>query len=450
VGEGARTLLTGWGRTAPSAAELRSVGDRAELGALQSTGPPRGVIARGLGRSYGDPAQNAGGRVLDLTGLTRILALDGERGLVHAEAGLAIDRLLRTVVPLGWFVPVTPGTRYVTLGGAFAADVHGKNHHVDGSFAEHVTGLDLVTPDGRHRWLTPSGDARLFWATAGGMGLTGIIASIELRLRPISSAWMSVDTERARDLDDLLGRLNGDDHRIPYSVAWFDGVASGGRLGRGVITRGRHAEADELPRGVEDPLRFAPSSRRSVPPIFPPGMLNRASVAAFNECWYRRAPRARTDELQPLHTFFHPLDGVGGWNHIYGPRGFLQYQFVVPLTEVEALRHIVERISGSSLASFLAVLKRFGPGNAGMLSFPIEGWTLALDFPNVAGLRDLLDGLDELVVAAGGRLYLAKDARMPPHVLRATYPRLDDFLAVRRGLDPERRLMSDLARRLDL
>jgi decaprenylphospho-beta-D-ribofuranose 2-oxidase len=450
VADTRRRLLTGWGRTAASAAAVASVTDREQLPALLSTSPARGAIARGLGRSYGDAAQNAGGRVLDLTGLTRILHLDGERGIVHAEAGLSIDRLLRTLVPLGWFVPVTPGTRYVTLGGALAADIHGKNHHIDGSFAQHVTGFELVPPDGRRRRVTATSDPRLFWATAGGMGLTGAITSVELQLRPVSSSWMLVDTERARDLDDLLAALSRDDHRVPYSVAWFDGVASGGRLGRGVITRGRHAEAEHLPRHVDDPLRFAPSDRRSVPPIFPPGMLNRASVAAFNELWYRRAPRHRRDELQPLHTFFHPLDGVGGWNRIYGPHGFLQYQFVVPLVEVEALRRIVERISGSSLASFLAVLKRFGPGNEGLLSFPIEGWTLALDFPNVTGLRDLLDELDELVVAAGGRLYLAKDARMPPHVLRATYPRLDDFLAVRAELDPDRRLTSDLARRLDL
>jgi decaprenylphospho-beta-D-ribofuranose 2-oxidase len=449
VAEEDRTLLTGWGRTAPSAAELRSVADRDELVTLQTTGPARGVIARGMGRSYGDAAQNAGGRVLDLTAMTRVLAFDGERGLVHAEAGISLDRLLRTVVPLGWTVPVTPGTRYVTLGGAFAADVHGKNHHVDGSFAQHVTGVGLVTPDGRHRWVTPTDDARLFWATAGGMGLTGTIASLELELRPITSAWMVVDTERARDLDDVLASLGRDDRHVPYSVAWFDGVASGARLGRGVITRGRHADADELPPSAGDALGFSPPNRRAVPPIFPPGMLNRASVATFNELWYRRA-RERTGELQPLHAFFHPLDGVGAWNRVYGPRGFLQYQFVVPLDEVEALRRIVERISSSSLASFLAVLKRFGPGNEGLLSFPFEGWTLALDFPNVAGLRELLDELDELVVAARGRLYLAKDARMPAHVLRATYPRLDDFLAVRAELDPDRRLLSDLARRLDL
>jgi decaprenylphospho-beta-D-ribofuranose 2-oxidase len=443
-------LLTGWGRTAPSAATIRRITRVEQVVDAYLAAGPRGVAARGLGRSYGDAAQNAGGLVLDLTGLERILAFDVPTGTLRAEAGLSIDRLLRAVLPFGWFVPVTPGTRFVTLGGALAADIHGKNHHVDGSFAAHVTGFTLVTPDGQVRWVTPEGEPRIFWATAGGMGLTGTITSVELRLRPVTSAWMRVDTERGRDLDDLLERLRRDDHRTAYSVAWLDGVARGGRLGRGVITRGWHADADEVRPPVDDPLRFAPSTRLAAPDLFPPGVLNRASVAAFNELWYRRAPRQRHGELQQLGTFFHPLDGVADWNRIYGPRGFLQYQFVLPASEEAMLRRIVERISSSSLASFLAVLKRFGPANDGLLSFPTDGWTLALDFPNVAGLRELLDGLDELVVAAGGRHYLAKDARMPPHVLQATYPRLDEFREVRAELDPHGRLTSDLARRLDL
>jgi decaprenylphospho-beta-D-ribofuranose 2-oxidase len=450
VAEPDRTLLTGWGRTAPSAAEVRTVADHAEVAALLTSAPPRGVAARGLGRSYNDAAQCAGGRVLDLTGLSQVLGFDVTAGSVHAEAGLSLDRLLRQVVPFGWFVPVTPGTRFVTLGGALAADIHGKNHHVDGAFAEHVAGFTLVPPDGEPRWVTPQDDPRLFWATAGGMGLTGVITTVELRLRRVGSAWMRVDTERARDLDDLLERLARDDEGVPYSVAWIDGTARGARMGRGVISRGWHAAPTDVP-GVDDPLRYdAAATRLRVPELVPPGLLNRASVSAFNELWFRRAPRRRRGEIQTIGRFFHPLDGVADWNRIYGPRGFLQYQFVVPLAQTGSLTRIVDRISASSLASFLAVLKRFGPGNEGLLSFPTEGWTLALDFPNVAELGPLFDDLDELVLAAGGRHYLAKDARLSREVFRAGYPRLDEFRAVRDELDPRRRLVTDLSRRLDL
>lgn len=446
-----RTLVTGWGRTAPSAATVRRVVRRADVPRLLRSAPPRGVVARGLGRSYGDAAQTAGGDVLDLSTLTDVLAFDIRRGTLHAEAGLSLDRAIRMVLPFGWFVPVTPGTRHVTLGGALAADIHGKNHHVDGSFATYVDGFTLVTPDGDERWITTDDDHELFWATAGGMGLTGVITTVQLRLRAVGTSRMRVDTERASDLDDVMDRLCRVDDRAAYSVAWIDCLATGRRRGRGVVSSGRHATPDELPAAARrDPLGFAPASRLTTPDVFPSGLLNRATVAAFNELWFRKAPRCRQGEIQKLERFFHPLDGVTAWNRIYGPRGFLQYQFVVPSEASGSLLRIVERISTSSLAPFLAVLKRFGPANDGMLSFPTEGWTLALDFPNASGLRDLLDELDELVVEAGGRHYLAKDARMSADVLRATYPRLDDFLTVRARVDPGGRLRSDLARRLEL
>jgi decaprenylphospho-beta-D-ribofuranose 2-oxidase len=451
VSESARELLTGWGRTAPSAADVQRVRTRDELVQAVERAPERGVIARGLGRSYGDAAQAAGGLVVDTTALERVLEFDVSSGRVRAEAGLSLDRLMRLFLPFGWFVPVTPGTRFVTLGGALAADIHGKNHHVHGSFADHVVGFSLVTADGVTREVTPDGAPDVFWATAGGMGLTGLIETVELQLLPVTTSRMLVDTERAEDLDDLLDRLETGDHRYQYSVAWIDAATTGAGMGRGVLTRGRHAELEEIPEAAaRDPLHFAPSTRLRAPNLFPSRTLNRFTVAAFNELWFRRAPRSRRDEVQDLAAFFHPLDGVADWNRIYGPRGFLQYQFVVPPERTDAIRRAVEAISGSSMASFLAVLKRFGPGNSGMLSFPVEGWTLALDFPNVPGLERLFDELDELVLDAGGRLYLAKDARLAPGDLDRMYPRLDRFRAVRRDLDPDRRFCSDLARRLGL
>lgn len=442
--------VTGWGRTAPSTARLiRPRTYEEAVTAVRDCGA-RGGIPRGLGRAYGDAAQNAGGAVLDMTGLDRIHVVDVAGGSVLCDAGVSLHRLMEVLLPLGWFVPVTPGTRYVTVGGAIGADIHGKNHHVSGSFSRHVVCLELLTADGTVRTVRPG--TALFDATAGGMGLTGVILTATVRLRPVETSLMSVDTERATDLDDLLARLTATDHRYRYSVAWIDLLARGAATGRAVLTRGDHAPLAALPaRARRAPLSFRPARLPAAPACFPEGLLTRRTVGLFNELWYRRAPRARTGELQRLSAFFHPLDGVPHWNRVYGRGGFVQYQFVVGHGREETLRRIVDRIARRRCPSFLAVLKRFGEADPGWLSFPVPGWTLALDVPaGLPGLGALLDGLDEEVAAAGGRVYLAKDSRLRPDLLAAMYPRLDEFRALRAELDPRGVFVSDLARRLSL
>ncbi len=411
--------------------------------------PGRGAIARGLGRSYGDAAQCAGGVVIDLTSLDKVHYLDGVRGVVKVDAGMSLDALMRLLLPQGWFVPVTPGTRHVTVGGALSADIHGKNHHVDGSFCDHVERFTLITPTGTVD-LTP--DADLFWATAGGMGLTGVVVDATLRLQPVETAFVRVDTERARDLDDALDRMGQGDHRYQYSVAWVDCLARGGSLGRSVLTRGNHARLEELPPGARHSAPdFSPKALSGAPHWLPSGLLSRTSVRTFNALRFAKAPSLERGRIQPLHTFFHPLDGLPNWNRLYGKRGLVQYQFVLPLGQEDVLGRALERLSVARCPSFLAVLKRFGPANQGPLSFPIPGWTLALDAPaGWAGLAPLLDGLDELVVEAGGRVYLAKDSRLRPELLAPMYPRLDEWRRVQAKTDPAGVLQSDLARRLRL
>jgi decaprenylphospho-beta-D-ribofuranose 2-oxidase len=390
--------------------------------------------------------------VLDMTGLDRILAFDRERGRVRVEAGVSLDSLVRTILPAGWFLPVSPGTRQVTVGGALAADVHGKNHHRDGSWACFVPRCTLVTPAGTFD-CAPDLEPELFWATAGGMGLTGVVADLDLDLIPVETAFMTVDTERAADLDTCMALMEAGDDGYRYSVAWIDCLARGSSLGRSVLTRAEHAVFADLPRGADASASrdISPGPRPQVQFAPPVSLVRPPLVAAFNEAWYRKSPRRRRQSIEPLPGFFHPLDALGGWNRLYGPRGFVQYQFVVPFAACGTVRAVLERLSRARVASFLAVLKRFGPADAGMLSFPMPGWTLALDLP--AGgrcLAELLDELDLLVAGAGGRVYLAKDGRLRPELLPVMYPRLSEWHSVRERIDPAGTLRSDLGRRLHL
>jgi decaprenylphospho-beta-D-ribofuranose 2-oxidase len=444
-------LLTGWGMTAPTRARRISAGDEASITeVLTDDADPRGVIARGLGRSYGDAAQNSGGTVVDGAAYDRISRFDAETGVVVCDGGVTLDQLMRSFIPFGWFVPVTPGTRQVTVGGAIAADIHGKNHHLDGTFTQHVLWIRLATPVGEFT-VSPDDNAELFWATAGGMGLTGVILEAAVRLLPIESAFIAVDTERTADLDATMAAMVEGDDRYRYSVAWIDSVAQGKRLGRGVLTRGDHLAAEALPTNLrDDPLKFSPSELLSAPKAVPTGLLNKATIRAFNELWFRKAPKHQVAHPETITAFFHPLDGIREWRRLYGKTGFVQYQFVLPDGAEDTLRICTERLS-SQAPSFLTVLKRFGPSNPAPLSFPAPGWTLALDIPaGTSGLSELLDDLDDLVAADGGRIYLAKDSRMSGKLLSTMYPRLDEWRAAQHKVDPAGIMQSDMSRRLGL
>ncbi len=445
-------LLTGWGRTAPSRATVLTPPDGESVASvLGATDRPGRMIARGLGRCYGDAAQCAGGTVIDTSSLDDVELVDRDQGLLRVGAGVSLDEIMRRFLPQGWFVPVTPGTRQVTVGGAIAADIHGKNHHRDGSFCRHVVDFALATPTGLVR-VSEAADPELFWATAGGMGLTGVVTEATVRLLPVETTWVLVDTERTDDLDGVMSLMEGSDHLYRYSVAWVDCMTTGRHSGRAVLTRGDHCALEDLDaRRRRRALAFPEATRLRVPAVAPPGLLNPLSIRAFNEAMYRRAPRRRRREPQPIPGFFHPLDGVSDWNLLYGPRGFVQYQFAVDDHHGETVREAVRLLSEGRVPSFLAVLKRFGPGDPGPLSFPIEGWTLALDLPvGPPGLGEVLDRLDDLVAGAGGRVYLAKDSRLRPDHLRTMYPRLEELAGVRRRVDPEGRLRSDLSSRLGL
>jgi decaprenylphospho-beta-D-ribofuranose 2-oxidase len=441
--------LTGWGRIAPSAAELAEPDGETEAAALLR-GAAGGAIPRGLGRSYNNAAQCAQGLVLSTSRLNRILSLDEATGVAVCEAGVSLERLMVAGLPHGWFVPVSPGTRQVTIGGAIAADVHGKNHHVAGSFASHVPSFDLLLPGGDLRTLTQEDD--LFWATVGGMGLTGFIVRASVQLKPVGTSRVKVDTVRTADIDETMAVLAEHDRTYGYTVAWSDSLARGRGLGRSIITSGDFAEPGDLTaKESDDPFAFDPRARLGAPPAFPPGVINRYTVRFANEVWYRKAPRLRTGELQTIGQFFHPLDGIRNWNRVYGPGGFRQYQYVMPFGAEDAVRRSFEVVSAHPAPSFVTVLKRFGAADPGLLSFPSPGWTLALDFPaRTPGLGPMLDKLDRLVVSHGGRVYLAKDSRVPAAVLEQMYPRLPEFRKLRAELDPAGVLASDLSRRLGL
>jgi len=445
-------LLAGWGNVLQQRAQVyrpEKLSDSRDIVAANADSAT--LVARGLGRSYGDASLNDAGAILLNTQLNRFNAFDPATGVVECEAGATFEDLIEVFLPRGYFPPVTPGTKFVTLGGAVAADVHGKNHHRDGSIASFIESFDLLTAASQTLRCSRQENVDAFWATLGGMGLTGIIQSVRLKLRPVETGYVLVDQKKTRNLDQTLAAFIEADQDYAYSVAWIDCLAKGTALGRSVLMRGNHAKAADLPAELSHlPLQPPAKRRGRVPFNFPSFALSPFTVRLFNARYYASHPDGR--HISHYEDYFYPLDSIESWNRIYGRRGFYQYQAVFPTQDGDrCLRSLMEKLSDAGSASFLAVLKTMGPASGGILSFPIPGLTLALDLPNAgASTVQLLDELDEVVLKYGGRVYLAKDACMKRESFERMYPDLPKFKQIKANLDPRNRFSSSLARRLGI
>lgn len=383
------------------------------------------LLAYGLGRSYGDVCLPEKGTLLHTNTLDKLRAFDPKTGRISCEAGISFADLLRLTIPQGWFLPVTPGTKFVTLGGAIANDIHGKNHHRRGTIGRHILEFEIVRSTGEVILCSPEREAALFAATIGGMGLTGLITWCSLQLIPIKSAFINTESIKMKNLDHFFELDEQSEADYEYTVSWIDCMAGGKKLGRGLFIRGNHADGEDPAKDYESQRGL----RVSVPFHAPDVLLNGLSIRAFNFLYYHKQLKQRSEGRQAIDPFFYPLDAVNHWNRLYGKRGLLQYQCVLPLECKADLRLLFEMIAQSGQGSFLGVLKRFGnKPSPGMMSFPCEGYTLALDFKNLGeSSKDLFEELDAVVLRAGGRLYSAKDALMNPKTFQQGYPQWQKF-----------------------
>ena len=446
--------ISGWGGTNKVFSKMIKPKNNEELENIIFEASPLSLISRGLGRSYGDAAQINNGYVLNLSSYNYI-HLDIKESKVTAGSGVAINQLLKEIIPKGFFIPVSPGTSYVTIGGAIASDVHGKNHHLNGSFGNHIIEIVIIDGNGQLKKLSSHEEVSLieknqFWATIGGMGLTGVIIEATFKLIPIKTSKIVSHVFKYDDLDNLMSAMVEADKKYQYSVSWVDSLH---KNNRGILTCGDHAlpeHCKELSSNKEL-LYYNSKSILSAPSFFPNGILNKFTIRAFNEAWFKKSPKLQTDLINDIGPFFHPLDGIKNWNNMYGSKGFIQYQFVVPDEAYHLIHNSFEVLKQIGTPSFLTVLKRFGPNNLSFLSFPIKGWTLAIDIPaRLPNLEKTLSYLDEKVAEAGGRIYLAKDSRQSAEILKSTYKKLNEWIMIKEQMDPRNIFCSDLSKRLEI
>ena len=421
---------SGWGRVRTATGRMARPERQSALATLAA--PAFGNL-----RSYGDACLNDGGDAVDMTRLDRMLAFDPDTGILDVEAGITIGTIAKRFAADGWLPAVMPGTGFATVGGCIANDVHGKNHHGVGTFGQHVVSITLIV-NGKPKRITPAKNAGLFKATVGGLGQTGIIASAELQLLPCQGDVMTVTERRIENFDAFIDALDGS--RATYTVGWVDATATGDAMGRGILE-----EAETAYGLVPDAKR-----PRSVPFNAPKFALSAPIVRAFNKAYFNRVPSAGRTSVKPFTEFFFPLDKINAWNKLYGKTGFHQFQCVVPVDQKDALAKMLDKVAYAGIASPLAVLKRLGPGSAGLMSFPMDGYTLAVDFPNRGRAEHLIAELEAMTQAAGGRTYLAKDATLTADRAHAMYPNIAKFAAQANKLDPEHLLETDLTRRLNL
>ncbi|NKB25132.1 MAG: FAD-binding protein [Kiritimatiellae bacterium] len=404
-------------------------------------------IPRGLGRCYGDASLQS--HILSTDRLNRFLSFEPITGTLTCEAGVSFAEILTFFVPRGWFPPVTPGTKFITVGGAIASDIHGKNHHRAGTFCEHIESITLKLSNGQISQCSLSENKELFHATCGGMGLTGLILQATFKLTPIESAYIKEEVIKAKDIDEIMDLFEAS-APFPYSVAWIDCLAKGKQLGRSIMMRGGHARLENC-KGLKNPFLLRPTKPINIPFFLPDALFNKWTIKSFNALYYHKKRTISKLMLVDYDTFFYPLDRIYHWNRMYGKRGFIQYQFVLPKpSSCEGIKKILNKIGQEGKGSFLAVLKLFGKANQNVLSFPMEGYTLALDFPLTDDIFDFLDRLDTIVLDYGGRIYLTKDARMKDTLFSKTYTNLSRFLTIKKEWDKAGKFQSMQSKRLGI
>lgn len=436
--------LSNWGNYPIVDVNLKNFSTLEELNSFLSKNNE--MISRGLGRCYGDSSLSK--NVLSILRFNRILAFNPSTGEATCEAGISLKEILDTFVPKSWFLPVVPGTKFVTLGGAIASDIHGKNHHLEGSMSRYITSLEVLLSDGSTIECSSTVNNDLFWSTCGGMGLTGIILRATIKLKPIETAYIKQKETRCKNLEEIMIAFEKSYH-IPYSVAWIDCLAQGNNLGRSILITGEHAKLVDLPSNLK-PL-ISPTKRTlNIAFDLPNNFLNNTTVKMFNFFYYHRASVNSKEKIVDYDTFFFPLDKIHSWNKIYGKRGFTQYQFVIPKISSKAgIGEVLTKVSQTGQPSFLAVLKLFGKQD-NLISFPKEGYTLSLDFSITNKLFPFLDELDKIVIKYGGRIYLAKDVRMNKETFYSGYPNIEKFKLIKHKYDKQNKFQSLQSKRIGI